>query len=139
MWAYVGGRKRLAVQWTAWLTHTRPHPPSVEELHADLERQRRVLFNAALIEARDREEKARIAASGLATPHLQAPLAQNDHATQGYPPEVSQQLSPSTPAAQSVLQPSGQETVSAQSSPWKPPPRDEPHNWQPRASVRRGS
>lgn len=46
MWAYIGGKKRLAgmcvfmmlvqrtdsplVQWTAWLTHTRHHPPTEE-------------------------------------------------------------------------------------------------------------
>ncbi|KAH9922510.1 uncharacterized protein B0H18DRAFT_1017937, partial [Fomitopsis serialis] len=58
MLTYVAGKRRLPVQWTAWLTHTRIHPPTVEELHADLERQRRVLQNAALIEARDREERA---------------------------------------------------------------------------------
>ncbi|CCM03270.1 uncharacterized protein FIBRA_05398 [Fibroporia radiculosa] len=55
---YVSGGKRLPVQWSAWLTHTRSHPPTLEELQSDLERQRRVLFNAAVIEARDREERA---------------------------------------------------------------------------------
>ncbi|KAH8101118.1 hypothetical protein BXZ70DRAFT_934511 [Cristinia sonorae] len=58
MWTYVAGGKRLPVQWSAWLTHTRPHPPTLEELYADLERQRRVLAGAAMIEAREREAAA---------------------------------------------------------------------------------
>ncbi|KAJ7664318.1 hypothetical protein B0H17DRAFT_1091984, partial [Mycena rosella] len=30
MWTYVGGSRRLAVQWSSWLTHTRPDPPTLE-------------------------------------------------------------------------------------------------------------
>ena len=67
------------VQWSAWLAHTRPHPPTIEvcpllsffffflfmpgiyfsskELQADIVRQQRVLANVALIEARDRAEE----------------------------------------------------------------------------------
>ncbi|KAH9973805.1 hypothetical protein BGW80DRAFT_1306502 [Lactifluus volemus] len=62
MWDYVGGARRLPVQWVSWLSHTRPDPPTIEELRADLERQRRVLHNAAVIQARDQEERARISA-----------------------------------------------------------------------------
>ncbi|OBZ67608.1 Mimitin, mitochondrial [Grifola frondosa] len=62
---FVSGSKRLPVQWTSWLTHTRHHPPTLEELHTDLERQRNILVRVAMIEARDREEAAQhhIAAS----------------------------------------------------------------------------
>ncbi|KDR80113.1 hypothetical protein GALMADRAFT_1179861 [Galerina marginata CBS 339.88] len=56
MWKYIGGGKRLAIQWSAWLTHTRPQPPTIEELQVDMNRQQRVLANVALIEARDRAE-----------------------------------------------------------------------------------
>ncbi|KAH9478556.1 hypothetical protein JR316_0009013 [Psilocybe cubensis] len=56
MWKYVGGQRRLAVQWSAWLTHTRRDPPTIQELEADVLRQQRVLANVALIEARDRAE-----------------------------------------------------------------------------------
>ncbi|KAF9568675.1 hypothetical protein CPC08DRAFT_678969 [Agrocybe pediades] len=56
VWKYVGGGKRLPIQWSAWLTHTRKHPPTLQELQMDLERQQRVLANAAMIEARDRAE-----------------------------------------------------------------------------------
>jgi hypothetical protein len=56
MWKYIGGGKRLPIQWSAWLTHTRFHPPTIEELQADSRRQQRVLANVALIEAKDRAE-----------------------------------------------------------------------------------
>ncbi|EKM76764.1 hypothetical protein AGABI1DRAFT_115638, partial [Agaricus bisporus var. burnettii JB137-S8] len=57
VWNYIGGGKRLPVQWSMWLSHTRPHPSTVEELQQDAERQRRVLANAALIDARDAKER----------------------------------------------------------------------------------
>lgn len=60
MWAYVASGKRLPVQWSAWLTHTRPDPPSIEELQADLARQQRVKLNAAILEAKDEAERANI-------------------------------------------------------------------------------
>ncbi|KAI0078377.1 hypothetical protein K474DRAFT_1706590 [Panus rudis PR-1116 ss-1] len=58
MWTYIASGKRLPVQWTSWLSHTRSHPPTIEELLADLERQRRIREKVAMIEARDRELKA---------------------------------------------------------------------------------
>ncbi|KAL4072502.1 hypothetical protein V8B97DRAFT_376241 [Scleroderma yunnanense] len=58
--AYVAsGGKRLSVQWSAWLAHTRRDPPTLEELRADLLRQKRVQVNVALLEAREREERTR--------------------------------------------------------------------------------
>ncbi|KAI0823005.1 hypothetical protein BC628DRAFT_633514 [Trametes gibbosa] len=141
MWAYVGGKKRLAIQWTSWLTHTRHHAPTLEELHADLERQRRVLFNAALIEARDREEAARIAASQqIDTPdHFQAPSEQVNEAPKDVvaPAIMSEQLH-APEASQVGAGVEGPQPHAEQWSPWKPPLSDEPHSWQPRASVRRG-
>ncbi|KAK7044638.1 hypothetical protein R3P38DRAFT_171344 [Favolaschia claudopus] len=56
MWTYVGGHRRLAVQWSAWLTHTRPDPPTIEELETDLRRQDRLQRNIALLALRDQEE-----------------------------------------------------------------------------------
>ncbi|EGN92908.1 hypothetical protein SERLA73DRAFT_190524 [Serpula lacrymans var. lacrymans S7.3] len=79
MWHYIGGGRRLPVQWSTWLTHTRPNPPTIEvrlgfddectcldasgleELHFDLARQQRVVLNAAILEAKDRDERARTA------------------------------------------------------------------------------
>ncbi|KAJ8517913.1 hypothetical protein ONZ45_g4943 [Pleurotus djamor] len=57
MWRYIGGERRLAVQWTAWLSHTRAHPPTLEELEQDAARVERVRYNAAMIEARERQER----------------------------------------------------------------------------------
>ncbi|PCH35238.1 hypothetical protein WOLCODRAFT_80132 [Wolfiporia cocos MD-104 SS10] len=68
---YVGGSRRLPIQWTSWLTHTRSHPPGLEELHADLERQKRVQYNVAVIEARDREERERQVSAQEALPVVQ--------------------------------------------------------------------
>ncbi|KAH9855344.1 hypothetical protein C2E23DRAFT_617651 [Lenzites betulinus] len=145
MWAYVGGKKRLAIQWTSWLTHTRQHAPTLEELHADLARQRRVLFNAALIEARDREEAARIAASQqVLTPgHIQAPLEQVGEAPEDTAASTTASMTatePQNPPETTHVEPPTDrpQPPAEQWSPWKPPPSDEPHSWQPRASVRRG-
>ncbi|EPT00618.1 hypothetical protein FOMPIDRAFT_1122413 [Fomitopsis schrenkii] len=112
MLTYVAGKRRLPVQWSAWLTHTRPHPPSLEELHADIARQRRVLQNAALIEARDREERA-----------LQLRMAPDNREaiTEGVvntPAKASQQAPPANVDYQT-------------------PMSDEPQTWTPRA-IRRG-
>jgi len=59
MYAYASGIARLPVQWTAWMAHTRRHPPSIEELQIDLARQQRTAVLAAQIEARDSEEQVR--------------------------------------------------------------------------------
>ncbi|KAI0763101.1 hypothetical protein BD413DRAFT_606786 [Trametes elegans] len=138
MWAYIGGRRRLAVQWTAWLTHTRHHPPSLEELQADLERQRRLMLNVARIEARDREEAARIAAiqQNITRPLVAPPSDSSvvDDSAQASP--QPQKRVPTSPPAEPG--PAQREPPADQPSPWKPPPSDEPHSWQPRASVRRG-
>ena len=100
-----------------------------------------------MIEARVRQEAAQIAAAEQAVVRqVQAPsqqVQQSRHedidATLGTAPSVSEAqqdplLRTDMPQTQTVTDQS-----SDQSSPWKPPPRDEPHSWQPRASVRRGS
>ncbi|KAK2464556.1 hypothetical protein APHAL10511_003414 [Amanita phalloides] len=66
VWDYIGGGKRLPVQWSSWLTHTRQYPPTLEELHADYARQQRVNMNAAIIEARDNESRAKLISEGVA-------------------------------------------------------------------------
>ncbi|KAH9979765.1 hypothetical protein BJV74DRAFT_779922, partial [Russula compacta] len=72
MWDYVGGARRLPVQWLSWMSHTRTDPPTLEELRADLERQRRVLHNASILQARDQEERARISTAS-AYPVVESP------------------------------------------------------------------
>ncbi|KAH9074273.1 hypothetical protein EDB83DRAFT_2355916 [Lactarius deliciosus] len=102
MWHYIGGKRRLPVQWVSWLSHTRPDPPTHEELHADLERQRRVLHNAAVLQARDQEERARISAasaplatenSPLPTPE-NVPMVQRDESSQSLRASTDSELPP---------------------------------------------
>ncbi|VDC02728.1 unnamed protein product [Peniophora sp. CBMAI 1063] len=61
MWQYIGRQRSLPVQWTAWLSHTRADPPSIQELQRDMFRRQRLQHNVAQIEARDAAEAARIA------------------------------------------------------------------------------
>ncbi|KAK1230708.1 hypothetical protein PQX77_006194 [Marasmius sp. AFHP31] len=56
-WLYIGGGKRLAVQWSAWLSHTRANPPTMQELQMDMLRQQRLQHNVQLIQARDEAER----------------------------------------------------------------------------------
>ncbi|TBU43890.1 hypothetical protein BD309DRAFT_959565 [Dichomitus squalens] len=138
---YVSGHRRLAVQWTSWLTHTRPNPPTLEELQADFERQRRILQNVARIEARDRAEAAQIAAEQAPTAHLQVPTQRSPEPSTTGPkeptnpvPRVSQDIL----ADKALPQAQADSRLAETHSPWKPPPPDEPHSWQPQASIRRG-
>ncbi|KAI5887100.1 uncharacterized protein SCHCODRAFT_01340015 [Schizophyllum commune H4-8] len=57
-YAYIARQKLLPVQWSAWLSHTRQNAPTMEELLADAERQRRLQMKVAMIEAREAEERA---------------------------------------------------------------------------------
>ncbi|KAG8747215.1 hypothetical protein FRC10_001831 [Ceratobasidium sp. 414] len=52
----------ILVQWTSWLSHTRPDPPTLQELQADILRRQRLQQNVRAIEAREREERARLGA-----------------------------------------------------------------------------
>ncbi|KAI0918571.1 hypothetical protein AcV5_002524 [Taiwanofungus camphoratus] len=115
---YASGGRRLPVQWSSWLTHTRPHPPTLEELHADLERQKRVLLNAALIAARDREDSG--------PKHVTA--AQQD---------VAKLAAGASQASgdSSVIRPSPTVRDTGQSM----KPSDEPEPWQPRTTRRGGN
>ncbi|ORX38224.1 hypothetical protein BD324DRAFT_343415 [Kockovaella imperatae] len=56
---YTSGKVNLPVQWRAWLSHTRPNPPSVEELEADHLRQTNLTPLVAAIEERERAERIR--------------------------------------------------------------------------------
>ncbi|KAN0084189.1 hypothetical protein V8E55_007693 [Tylopilus felleus] len=121
MWTYIASGKRLSVQWSAWLTHTRSCPPSIEELQADLARQRRVQMNAAILEARDKEERERTAR--LAQPlesHPRVPEPRSDEAPErrrGEPPVDARSDSVPTPVR----------------DPWAEVKRgsDEPQSWTP--------
>ncbi|KAF8258668.1 hypothetical protein EI94DRAFT_1753950 [Lactarius quietus] len=142
MWNYIGGTRRLPVQWVSWLSHTRPDPPTLEELQMDLERQRRVLHNAAVLQARDQEERARISADSPSvsenspfvtpedlqmgkgdedTPPVEAPERQ-PHSSR----PIIEPRQPSRPSPDSELPPVGK------SREWQP------EAWMPQAARRRG-
>ncbi|KAJ7240433.1 hypothetical protein C8J57DRAFT_1562344 [Mycena rebaudengoi] len=130
MWKYIGGNRRLAVQWSAWLTHTRPDPPTIEELQRDMVRQERVRMNVAQIEARDREDDQlwlESQASTLAsTSRVDAPSAP-------IPPENS----PPSPPPDPVPAPAVDTPPQTSKSPFPTtPPSDEPQAWTPHAVGR---
>ncbi|KAF8889709.1 hypothetical protein BD779DRAFT_1520596 [Infundibulicybe gibba] len=57
VWHYIGGGRRLPVQWSAWLSHTRANPPTLQELEVDMARQQRMQMKVAMIQARDLEDQ----------------------------------------------------------------------------------
>ncbi|KAH9941635.1 uncharacterized protein BXZ73DRAFT_88131 [Epithele typhae] len=135
MLEYVGGNRRLAVQWLSWMTHTRPHPPSLEELQADVERQRRILNNVAMIEAREKAHAARVAISEAQHTQAQAPASSPRLPDPMHERANECSSNASDTAAERVpFAPPRKEPP----SPWKPPPPDEPQSWTPRSAVRRG-
>ncbi|KAF4564664.1 hypothetical protein EYR36_002602 [Pleurotus pulmonarius] len=81
MWLYVGGQKRLAVQWSSWLSHTRAHPPTIEELQADVLRQQKVQHNAALIEAKEQHEREEALRIGGGVPPA---ISDSDHRAEAH-------------------------------------------------------
>ncbi|CAL1699563.1 unnamed protein product [Somion occarium] len=143
MWTYIAGEKRLPVQWTSWLTHTRSHPPTYQELLADLERQRRVLQNAAMIEAREREARE---AAQLASPSHAPTQSPENTDTTSEAPSVQASSSPNARSGVSADQTPTPSKPQHSTEPSKPDPweaarakadGDQPQSWAPRA-VRRG-
>ncbi|KAH7922763.1 hypothetical protein BV22DRAFT_1037136 [Leucogyrophana mollusca] len=130
MWAYVANGKRLPVQWSAWLTHTRPNVPTIQELQADVARQQRVRMNAAILEARDQEERARVA-------RIDAAPISPSHSSESYIESTEVRSHPSlAPEATSIPPP--REPTSKAPDPWSKnrTASDEPEAWAPRARRR---
>ncbi|KAI0346617.1 hypothetical protein BDW22DRAFT_1352765 [Trametopsis cervina] len=133
MWTYIAGEKRLPVQWSSWLTHTRIHPPTVEELQADLIRQARVKARAAIIDERDRQ-----AVRTISEPQINynsPPTTERDTtpATTGIEPGVRERQPrdrPSQLSRESRPSPDAPAAVEAQS--------DQPQAWTPHV-ARRGT
>ncbi|THH11405.1 hypothetical protein EW146_g8050 [Bondarzewia mesenterica] len=143
MWTYVGNAKRLPVQWTAWMSHTRQDPPSIEELQADLMRQQRVLQKAAIIEARDREELERIAAASAPPAEISPSITASASADTPSPIDISQpQGSSSATARTNVTDISQKQHDDARSKASDLPMPGRDSDWQPEAwnpqAVRRG-
>ncbi|KLO19319.1 hypothetical protein SCHPADRAFT_924501 [Schizopora paradoxa] len=117
---YATDGKQLAAQWRAWLSHTRIQPPTLQDLQRDLERQRQIMHNAAIIEARDNEERRRL--SEARSPSISEPVSSKSEHT--HAPSVAS-ASSSSAAPQK------------QFSPWVPQPDHyEPQSWTPRSSMR---
>ncbi|OJA12160.1 hypothetical protein AZE42_12778 [Rhizopogon vesiculosus] len=126
MWTYIASGKRLPVQWSTWLTHTRPDPPTTEELQADLARQQRVKMNAAILEVKDQEERAN--RTRLVAPSLHSETKKGS-------PSASQNVSTS----QKLERPESDHRQERQTrDPWAEATKgsDEPRSWSPVARRR---
>ncbi|KAJ7266942.1 hypothetical protein B0H12DRAFT_1230059 [Mycena haematopus] len=128
MWKYVGGNKRLAVQWSSWLTHTRSDPPTLEELQADLIRQERVRRNVTLLNARDQEEDRLKLASQTPSSATLPPLVAS-HADLEAPPPDPVLASPET-FEPLMLKPKSLPMMPSSTK------NAEPEAWMPRAAAR---
>ncbi|KIM86760.1 hypothetical protein PILCRDRAFT_314793 [Piloderma croceum F 1598] len=125
-WDYIGGARRLPVQWSAWLTHTRQAPPTIEELQADVQRQQRVLRNASLIEANDQQERARLRQVGASDMRQHTSEISDQPPPKKMPYNISQ-----TPLSQSHV-----DQFTSDLPKTCPDRSDEPQSWTPRARSR---
>ncbi len=103
----------------------------IQELQIDLARQERVLRNAALIEARDREEHLRVS-SGLEPGAIPSQAAQASDTRLGQPQEhgeTASSVSSPPPAAREEPGPKSLPTMPSQD-------KYEPEPWTPRARLR---
>ncbi|CAE6533416.1 unnamed protein product [Rhizoctonia solani] len=114
--------RQLSVQWTSWLSHTRPDPPRIQELQADILRRQRLQHNVRMIEARDREERERQMITAQAEPQ---PLRVAGGGAQHSPKDSAGQ---------------GRQKDAVE-DPWekakKEVPPEEPISWQPQITRRR--
>ncbi|KAG8992072.1 hypothetical protein FRB93_002503 [Tulasnella sp. JGI-2019a] len=129
------GTSALPVQWNSWLSHTRADPPSLQELQADGARMIQLKANILVIQERDREERARLAAAAASTeqPHqVDAPLQgqQSDRAELGETKSRTELADPQIlkrppqPFAPTHASSSGRE--------------EQPEPWIPHSSIQRG-
>ncbi|KAJ3799971.1 hypothetical protein GGU11DRAFT_775192 [Lentinula aff. detonsa] len=154
MWNYIGGSKRLPIQWSAWLAHTRTNPPSVQELQMDLIRQHRVQHNAALIEASFQQERAQLriqdgASSGTSSTssefqpsQIQDPLSNStENSASSSSPSLAPKVSPAPPSESKAIpnpEPSPGAHRPATSLPKTGSDEWQPESWAPKLRIRRG-
>ncbi|KAH7878739.1 uncharacterized protein C8R40DRAFT_785774 [Lentinula edodes] len=154
MWKYIGGSNRLPIQWSAWLAHTRPNPPSIQELQMDLIRQRRVQHNAALIEASFQQERAQLriqdgvfseilsTSSDLQPSHVQdiSSISASDSASSPSMPSVPEAPPVSPPESTSNTDPGTSPGVQRLGSSLPKTGSDEyqPESWTPKLRIRQG-
>lgn len=135
VWEYVSGMKRLPAQWTAWLAHTRNHYPTIQELTADVARIELTRRNAALLEAKAAEERARLLA-------LRSARAVDSPGTssQAVTPPIGESVDPASVSDQELREKFAKEqrTKSQRSSHLWKPEKDEAEAWTPKAIHRKG-
>ncbi|KIK68531.1 hypothetical protein GYMLUDRAFT_35970 [Collybiopsis luxurians FD-317 M1] len=133
MWNYIGGSKRLPIQWSAWLAHTRANPPTIQELQVDLLRQQRVQQSAALIEETFQQERAQMRLLESTTSDVPTPPAVKNQgpSTTALESSVPSQSPENTP-------PTSETRQSASSLPKTGTDDYRPESWTPKFGVRRG-
>ncbi|CAK5261880.1 unnamed protein product [Mycena citricolor] len=132
VWKYIGGQRKLSVQWSAWLTHTRPDPPTPEELQADLIRRERLRRNVAMIEARDKaEDQLRLAE--IASLQQQIPSPRNAPPLAEHPDHSE----PLVLTSETASAPSGRKSRDMEDTRPSPPP-EETQAWSPQTVARGG-
>jgi len=135
VWEYVSGMRRLPAQWTAWLSHTRLHHPTIRELTTDVARIELTRRNAAALEAKTAEERAQLLAL-RAAPALNSPGIP----TQGITEPAGKHVDPATVSNRELRRKFAKEQtrqLREGSSPWKPN-AGEAESWTPRTTDRRG-
>ncbi|GJJ15118.1 hypothetical protein Clacol_009393 [Clathrus columnatus] len=114
-WRAAENMKSLPVQWTAWLTYSRQHPPTIEELVNDQRRQQKLAQNVERLKELERRRQT----------EAQARLRVSAQQTRKEIPSLSQ----------------GAESAENDSYPEAPPskpigPTAEPQTWVPSAGRR---
>ena len=115
----------------------------LQELRADLERQRRILHNAAILQARDQEERARIAAAPV------SPVSENPPLTTAQDLQIGQRDGDTLPLEAPELPPHPSRPIDKPRQPSRSSPDSElplvgngrdwqPEAWTPQATRRRG-
>jgi len=111
------GIATIPIQWNAWLSHTRPSPPSLGELRVDAGRMEQVRMRAFMLDQEERQRR-----------QVAAPLE----------PQSQEEID--TPPLSSLL--AHKEEVTPQEKPQyygdQPDYSAETQAWVPRTSVRRG-
>lgn len=120
--------RQLPVQWTSWLSHTRPDPPTIQELQADILRRQRLQHNVQMIEARDREERERQMIAQAEPQPLRVTGGNQQYDRQGLDPK--QRVAVDEPEKPKDVE-----------DPWekakREAPPEEPSSWQPQVGSRR--
>ncbi|KAH9947506.1 hypothetical protein B0H21DRAFT_738327 [Amylocystis lapponica] len=130
MWHYVAGERRLAVQWTSWLTHTRPDAPTLEELQADAERQRRVLLNESARQIAAAQDVPRVATESAPVASTQTPQEQPGSSFNFGASGASEPPKPESQQKSDFVRSDGQRRPAQ--------PADEPQPWSPKTMRRAG-